>query len=81
MLIRLNYKYEIVCNNKIGLFLKYTDDTPITPLNNDDNPDGTNDSVRGFLLTEFVFSRLLPIFFVPPTAAEKTIYSEDYYLN
>ena len=55
-LVELLINKIIVYNDKIELFLKYTDDTPITPPYNDDNPDGTNDSDRGFLLTEFVTS-------------------------
>ncbi len=43
----------IVYTDKIELYLKYTDDTPPTPPYNGDNPDGTNNSDRGFLLTEF----------------------------
>lgn len=38
------------------MYLKYTDDTPPFPPYNDNTPDGTNNSDRGVLLTEFTAS-------------------------
>ncbi|HBK01725.1 MAG TPA: hypothetical protein DDY77_01665, partial [Clostridiales bacterium] len=56
-MIDLLLSKAIVYNDKIELFLKYTDSPtdPTNPLDKKRNPDGTNDSDRGFLLTEFYY--------------------------
>lgn len=55
-LIELVVDKIIVYNDKIEIFLKYPGEPPTTPPNNDNNPDGTDSSDRGFLLTEFLAS-------------------------
>ena len=56
-MIDLLLSKAIVYNDKIELFLKYTDSPtePIHPPDKKHNPDGTNDSDRVFLLTEYCY--------------------------
>ena len=44
--------------DKIEIFLKYHGEPHTTPPHNDNNPDGTDNSDRGFLITEFLTTNL-----------------------
>ena len=48
----------IVYMDKIEIFLKYHGEPHTTPPHNDNNPDGTDNSDRGFLITEFLTTNL-----------------------
>ena len=53
-LVELLVDKIIVYKEKIEIFLKYPGEPPATPPHNDNNPDGTDNSDRGFLITEFL---------------------------
>lgn len=53
-LVELLVDKIIVYKEKIEIFLKYPGEPPTTPPHNDNNPDGTDNSDRGFLITEFL---------------------------
>lgn len=58
----------IVYKDKIEIFLKYPGEPPTTPPHNDNNPDGTDNSDRGFLITEFLTTN--------PTSSEYYTYKK-----
>lgn len=51
-LVELLVEKIIVYMDKIEIFLKYPGEPHTTPPHNDNNPDGTDNSDRGFLITE-----------------------------
>ena len=53
-LVELLVDKIIVYMDKIEIFLKYHGEPHTTPPHNDNNPDGTDNSDRGFLITEFL---------------------------
>ncbi|HIY96394.1 MAG TPA: recombinase family protein [Candidatus Borkfalkia excrementigallinarum] len=57
-LVELLVEKIIVYMDKIEIFLKYHGEPHTTPPHNDNNPDGTDNSDRGFLITEFLTTNL-----------------------
>ena len=67
-LVELLVDKIIVYKDKIEIFLKYPGEPPTTPPHNDNNPDGTDNSDRGFLITEFLTTN--------PTSSEYYTYKK-----